>query len=159
MLLRQETTRAASSSAEATPVPRISVCGHFRIRSSVLSDKTDASPTVEVILLFAEAGERLADHGVVQAASQLAQLRQSKPPGSPPQSQGRVPAPITVPVGTFRPTLPFGPLQCRDNLPPARPPRRAPERLLLPAVAPGFPLQLLGQSAPASDARGAGAAG
>src|ERR1017187_4603493 len=44
-------SRAASSSLQAVPARGFTVQGHFRIRSRGLSDKTDTSPAVEVILL------------------------------------------------------------------------------------------------------------
>src|ERR1035437_5270471 len=43
--------RAASSSVQAMPARGFTVHGHFRIRSSGLSDKTDTFPAVEVIFL------------------------------------------------------------------------------------------------------------
>src|SRR5664280_270041 len=43
--------RGASSSVQAMPARGFMVHGHFRIRANGLSDKTDTSPAVEVILL------------------------------------------------------------------------------------------------------------
>ena len=50
-----------------------------------------------------EARNPLADHGMVQTASQLAQLSQSQAPGSPPQPQGGVMAPIALTIHPMDP--------------------------------------------------------